>query len=123
MSRMIDADLLEPDADYDDGEYWGYSMAQIESAPTVKTEPDWTFVSKGLPEKNGVYLVYAPDYDGGSSRSKEKHDGVMFSAFRNGKWGIEHGYYKRPNCVRAWKPFSKPTEEVAIDAIQGRKRG
>ena len=33
--RLIDADLLEPDADYDDGEYWGYSIAQIESALTV----------------------------------------------------------------------------------------
>ena len=33
--RLIDADKLEPDSDYDDGEYWAVSMAQIENAPTV----------------------------------------------------------------------------------------
>ena len=36
--RLIDADLLEPDADYDDGEYWAISMAQIQSAPTITPE-------------------------------------------------------------------------------------
>ena len=34
--RLINADLLEPDADYDDGEYWAVSMAQIQSAPTIE---------------------------------------------------------------------------------------
>lgn len=34
--RAIDADLLEPDADYDDGEYWAVSMAQIQGAPTIE---------------------------------------------------------------------------------------
>lgn len=33
--RLIDADALEPDSDYDDGEYWAISMTQIENAPTV----------------------------------------------------------------------------------------
>ena len=33
--RLIDADALEPDADYDDGEYWAYSVTQVCNAPTV----------------------------------------------------------------------------------------
>lgn len=33
--RLIDADALEPDADYDDGEYLAYSKAQINNAPTI----------------------------------------------------------------------------------------
>lgn len=36
--RLIDADLLEPDADYDDGEYWAVSMTQIQNAPTIEPE-------------------------------------------------------------------------------------
>lgn len=34
--RLIDADLLEPDADYDDGEFWAVSMAQIQGAPVIE---------------------------------------------------------------------------------------
>ena len=71
-------------------------------------EPTWIPVSEMLPEENGVYLVYAPDYRGGSSRGKEWHDGIMFASFKNGKWSIEHGYYSRPNCVIAWMPLPKP---------------
>lgn len=33
--RLIDADALEPDADYDDGEYWAYSVTQVCDEPTV----------------------------------------------------------------------------------------
>jgi hypothetical protein len=33
--RLIDADALEPDADYDDGEFWAYSVAQVCNAPTI----------------------------------------------------------------------------------------
>ena len=36
--RLIDADALELDADYDDGEYWAVSMAQIQNAPTIEPE-------------------------------------------------------------------------------------
>lgn len=39
MSRLIDADALEPDADYDDGEFWAYSLAQVRNAPTIHQEP------------------------------------------------------------------------------------
>lgn len=33
--RLIDADALEPDADYDDGEFWAYSVTQVCDEPTV----------------------------------------------------------------------------------------
>lgn len=36
--RAIDADLLEPDAEYDDGEFWAYSKAQVDNAPTITPE-------------------------------------------------------------------------------------
>lgn len=75
----------------------------------VDVEPFWIPCSERLPE-DGVYLVYAPDYQGGSSSSKEWHDGVMFAKRKNGKWSVEHGYYSRPNCVKAWMPLPKPYE-------------
>ncbi len=71
----------------------------------------WTPCSKELPKIDGHYIVYAPTYSGGSSSSKEHHDGVMFSAFKKGKWSIEHGYHKRPNCVVAWMPMPEPWKE------------
>ena len=55
MSRLIDADLLEPDSDYDDGEYWAYSKTQIDNAPTIKPERktgkwiDFSMSIKGVP--------------------------------------------------------------------------
>ena len=36
--RAIDADALEPDADYDDGDYWAVSIVQIHNAPTIEPE-------------------------------------------------------------------------------------
>lgn len=69
---------------------------------------EWELCCNGLPNEEGHYLVYAPNYSGGSSGGKESHDGVMFSRFKNEKWSIEHGYHKRPNCVKAWMPLPKP---------------
>ncbi len=76
-------------------------LRKIEEMPVKEW---WVPVSEKLPE-DGVYLVYAPDYKGGSSTSKEWNDGVMFSKCRKGKWSIEHGYHTRPNCVKAWMPI------------------
>ena len=36
--RPIDADALKPDADYDDGDYWAYSIGQVHFAPTIEPE-------------------------------------------------------------------------------------
>lgn len=76
----------------------------IRALPSAQPEPQWIPCSKP-PEEDGVYIVYAPDYSGGSSSAKECHDGVMFSKYKKGKWSIEHGYYNRPNCVKAWMPI------------------
>lgn len=73
---------------------------------------EWIPVSERLPEEDGHYLVYAPSYRGGSSSAKENHEGIMFSRFSNGKWSIEHGYYKREGCVRAWMPLPPYREDV-----------
>ena len=35
----------------------------------------------------------------------------MFSHIKNGKWSIEHGYHKRPGCVKAWMPLPEPYKE------------
>jgi len=39
---LIDRDALEPDADYDDGEYWAYSVAQVCSAQAIVEKEDGT---------------------------------------------------------------------------------
>ena len=80
---------------------------ELEKLKTAQPEPQWMPRSEP-PEEDGVYIVYAPTYSGGSSSAKECHDGVMFSKYKNGKWSIEHGYYSRPNCVKAWKTLDKP---------------
>ena len=110
--RLIDKDALisameEFEKALGDDMTHGIFYANI--APTVDVEPCWIPCSERLPE-DGVYLVYAPDYQGGSSSSKEWHDGVMFAKRKNGKWSVEHGYYSRPNCVKAWMPLPKPYE-------------
>lgn len=71
------------------------------------TQDDWIPCSEP-PKNEGTYLVYAPGYMGGSSSAKENHNGVMFSNYKNGKWSIEHGYYERPNCVKAWRTLPEP---------------
>ena len=40
--KLIDADALEPDADYDDGEFWAYSVAQVCSAQVIVEKEDET---------------------------------------------------------------------------------
>lgn len=50
--RLIDADLLEPDADYDDGEFLAYSKRQIEEAPTVAEVSNKKALYECDPEKN-----------------------------------------------------------------------
>lgn len=77
----------------------------------------WIRVGDKLPEEDGRYLVYAPTYEGGSSRGLDCVDGVMFSRYRakTGKWSIEHGYYKRMDCVKYWMPLPEPPKECTID--------
>lgn len=51
--RLIDADALEPDADYDDGDYWAVSVAQIENAPTIEPERTGKWIRH--PEQINIY--------------------------------------------------------------------
>lgn len=55
--RLIDADALEPNADYDDGEFWAYSIEQVHSASTIEPEQRWIPCSEKLPEDDEVVLV------------------------------------------------------------------
>lgn len=75
---------------------------------------EWISVKDRLPEQDGWYLVYAPWYSGGSSSGLKNVKGNMFSAFKSGKWSIEAGYYKRPDCVKAWMPLPNPPKEGGI---------
>ena len=83
----------------------------VDKVPTIEPEQQWIPCSERLPDIDGIYLVYAPNYKGGSSTAKENYNGVMFSKCQKGKWSIEHGYYKRPNCVIAWMPLPEPYRE------------
>ena len=56
--RLIDADALEPDAEYDDGEFWAVSISQIENAPTIKPErKKGKWVTHKEPHKNMCYYI------------------------------------------------------------------
>ena len=110
--RLIDADVLFENVgkikprNEEHYKSIGEFMTLITNAPTINAK--WILCSERLPEEDGHYIVYAPSYRGGSSSGKEIHNGVMFSRFKNGKWSIEVGYHKRPNCVKAWMPLPKP---------------
>lgn len=86
---------------------WDENGVEYTMMPSAQPEQRWIPCSEP-PKKDGVYIVYAPNYSGGSSSAKEWHDGVMFSNYKKGKWSIEHGYYKRPNCAKAWMPLPEP---------------
>lgn len=71
--RLIDADKLEPDADYDDGDYWAYSLTQIQNAPTIEPELRWIPVKDKLPKPRinvwvssdlGQMVAYYDDFVG-----------------------------------------------------------
>ena len=115
--RPIDADKLRRKVQRAATEAWKMKLtASIETilnqfidylneAPTVDGVDVMSWITDRMSEEDGVYLVYAPSYRGGSSSSKENHKGIMFSKFKNGKWSIEHGYYNREGCVKAWMPL------------------
>lgn len=78
-------------------------------------KPRWVSVTERLPEEDGWYQVYAPNYSGGSSSGLKNINGNMYSAFKHGKWSIEVGYHKRPGCVKAWMPLPEPPKEKNND--------
>ena len=60
--RLIDADALEPDADYDDGDYWAVSMAQIQNAPTIEPErKTGKWIHDGYDHPHGVDWMHCSE--------------------------------------------------------------
>lgn len=54
--RLIDADDLEPDADYDDGEYWAYSVWQIENALTIEERKKGKWIRDNIYEPESGFV-------------------------------------------------------------------
>lgn len=78
----------------------------IDDAPTV----GWLMnaAEDGPPTEEGWYLVYAPDYLGGSR--KEHINGYMFAQWNGKTWSVERCVYQKKGCVKAWMTFPDLTE-------------
>lgn len=101
--RLIDAELLEPDADYDDGEFWAYSKTQIDNASTIKPEwktGKWVPCSERLPEVDELVLVTD---DSGGVKTVDVDRCGEYEASSKRFW-----YYTQ-NVV-AWMPLPKAYE-------------
>ena len=98
--RPIDADALEPDAGLDDGEFWAYSIEQVDSAPTIEPEQRWIPCDERLPEENGVYVV---SYE----------DAVTWLEWFNGKWFFypSNPAREETGTILAWMPLPEPYRE------------
>ena len=55
--RCIDADALEPDADYYEGDYWAVSIVQIHNAPTIEPRKKGMWIEHN-PHKWGLGIVF-----------------------------------------------------------------
>lgn len=77
----------------------------------AKKDNCWISVKDRLPDEPGWYMVYAPTYRGGSSTSRENHDGIMFAKWSGKNWSVERCYYNRPGCVEKWMPLPEPPKE------------
>ena len=62
--RLIDADALELDAEYDDGEYWAYSRIQIENAPTIEQKPKKGKWTRPFPTRPKTYERFCSECKG-----------------------------------------------------------
>ena len=101
---------------YYDGEYCYLAPDDIENKALLRDalellksqEPGWISVKDRLPDEPGWYMVYAPTYRGGSSTSRENHDGIMFAKWSGKNWSVERCYYNRPGCVEKWMPLPLP---------------
>ena len=102
MSRLIDADVLEPDADYDDGDYWAVSIAQIQNAPTIVLhEPQrWIPCSERLPEEAYPVIV-----------TWKNDDPVSYYQYILGKHYVGVAHYKNGK----WYWYSSITEDVLME--------
>ena len=80
----------------------------------------WISVNDELPSKTGWYLVFAPNYMGGSSSALGSCDGIMFSKFtcaKNGNksWSVESKPWRNGGCVKYWMELPAIPEEIHIE--------
>lgn len=125
--RLIDADALVPDADYDDGDYWAVSIAQIQNAPTIEPQR-WIPCSERLPEEAYPVIVTWKNDDPASYYQYilGKHY-VGVAHYKNGKWYwyssitedvlMEYGKCESEEFdeairVLAWMPLPEPYKEA-----------
>ena len=91
-----------------------YFWARKALQPTLTPPNEWVAVEERLPEKDGWYLVYAPEYWGHSKIYGL--DGLAYSNFKHNykvHWGIERGTGRGyPGIVTHWMPLPvAPTKE------------
>lgn len=109
-SKLCDRNCGECDIAQNDLELIEMYDFVISMIETLSGRSQWISVKDRLPRRPDWYLVYVPDYHGGSSRQKEQHKGVMFAKWNGKSWGIEKCYYDRPNIVIAWREIPEPPE-------------
>ena len=109
--RCIDADVLEPDADYDDGDYWAVSIAQIQNDPTIEPEQHWIPASERLPENKTAYYL-ATIANRGKFFSSTLPDDVETVRWDYDRWkGKGSWHWCTERTVLAWMPLPSPYQE------------
>lgn len=111
--RLIDADALEPDADYDDGEFWAYSIGQVDSAHTIEPEQRWIPCSERLPDEKDAGILKKLGIE---KRSEDVLATVEVKGERmtvtactyDGKWEWDMKYAFPGYKVIAWMPLPEP---------------
>ena len=104
--RLIDANSLEPDTEWDeyyDG-FLSYSQAQIDAAPTIggydHTENHWVSTEDRLPDDGSRVLVC-------------NSVGWVDIGVYNGRRGWEiNGNYLATNMVKRWQPLPNGKRSV-----------
>ena len=109
--RCIDADELEPDTDYDDGEYFAYSRAQIENAPTIEPEQHWIPVSERLPENKTAYYLATIANSGKFFSSTLPDDVETVRWDYDRRKGKDSWHWCTERTVLAWMPLPSPYRE------------
>lgn len=123
MSRCIDADALDKfleDAEIEARKMQRYVMAgalntirgNLRTFPTITTEPDWTPLSKEMPEPGDeVLTTYAVN---GNHSKRFVETAVYYDDDDGGFWHSPWDEYRVPGTkidVLAWKPLSEPYRE------------
>lgn len=114
--RPIDADALEPDAGFDDGEFWAYSIEQVDSAPTIEPEQRWIPCSERLPDEKDAGILKKlgikkqSEYVFATVEVKGERMTVTVCTY-DGKWDWNMKYAFPDYKVIAWMSFPEPYRE------------